>query len=141
MTGITDGKKKDEYRVPHLEIKKGEWYVCVNDWSDDGWSKFRKGDVLQAIDDYTFRDGYGIDHRFHIDGICYWRPACEDEIPDNRDVDVELTDFEKALYDLDIVGVDFICDHNLMEIKMETKRIAGDLLAIARRQIEKEKEL
>ena len=128
-----------EYRVPHLEIKKGEWYVCVNDWSDDGWTKFYKGDVLQAVDDYTFVDCYGFLHTFRVDGICYWRPAEGHEIPDDSNGNTELTDFEKALYDLDVVGVDFLCSHNEAEIRRETRRIAGELLYVARKQIEKEK--
>lgn len=128
---------KTDWKIPHLEIKKGEWYVCTNDWSDDGWCKFRKGDVVQAVDDYTFLDCYEIPKTFKTDGICYFRPADKDEIPEYaRLKDIELTEFEQALSDYDIVDEYFINTHDGIEIKHETRRIAGELLPLARKILE-----
>lgn len=125
---------KTDWKIPHLEIKKGEWYVCTNDWSDDGWCKFQKGDVVQAVEDYTFLDCYKIPKTFKIDGICYFRPADKDEIPEYaRLKDIGLTEFEKALYDYIIEGESFICGHDEIECKHEVRRIAGELLPIARK--------
>ena len=128
---------KTDWKIPHLEIKKGEWYVCTNDWSDDGWCKFQKGDVVQAVDDYTFLDCYKIPKTFKTDGICYFRPADKDEIPEYaRLKDIELTEFEKALSDYNIEGESFICGHDEIECKHEVRRIACELLPLARKILE-----
>lgn len=130
---------KEEWKIPKLEIKKGEWYVCTNDWSDDGWCKFAKGDVVQADEDGCFVDCYGNRHSFTVDAVCYFRPADKDEIPEKyRLKDIELTEFEKALYEYGVAGEDFICSHDGIEIKHETRRIANELLGLARRQLEPE---
>ena len=128
---------KTDWKIPHLEIKKGEWYVCTNDWSDDGWLKFQKGDMVQAVDDYAFLDCYGIKKTFRTDGICYFRPADKDEVPEYaRLKDIELTEFEKALDDRCIEGESFVCGHDEIECKHEVRRIANELLPLARKQIE-----
>lgn len=128
---------KTDWKIPKLEIKEGEWYVCTNSWSDDGWCKFADGDVVQAVRDNVFKDCYGIEHDFSVDGICYFRPADKDEIPEKyRLKDIKLTEFEQALYDHNIAGEDFICSHDGIEIKHEVRRIASELLPLARKQLE-----
>ena len=128
---------KTDWKIPKLEIKEGEWYVCTNDWSDDGWLKFGKGDVVRAVRDNVFRDCYNIEHDFSVDGICYFRPADKDEIPEKyRLKDIELTEFEQALYDYNIEGESFICGHDEIECKHEVRRIAGELLPLARKMLE-----
>ena len=128
---------KTDWKIPKLEIKEGEWYVCTNDWSDDGWLKFGKGDVVRAVRDNVFKDYYNIEHDFSVDGICYFRPADKDEIPEKyRLKDIELTEFEQALYDYNIEGESFICGHDEIECKHEVRRIAGELLPLARKMLE-----
>lgn len=128
---------KTDWKIPKLEIKEGEWYVCTNDWSDDGWLKFGKGDVVRAVRDNVFKDCYNIEHDFSVDGICYFRPADKDEIPEKyRLKDIEMTEFEQALYDYNIEGESFICGHDEIECKHEVRRIAGELLPLARKMLE-----
>ena len=50
--------------------------------------------------------------------------------------DIELTEFEQALYDYNIEGESFICGHDEIECKHEVRRIANELLSLARRQLE-----
>lgn len=128
---------KTDWKIPKLEIKEGEWYVCTNDWSDDGWLKFGKGEVARAVRDNVFKDCYNIEHDFSVDGICYFRPADKDEIPEKyRLKDIELTEFEQALYDYNIEGESFICGHDEIECKHEVRRIANELLPLARKMLE-----
>ena len=128
---------KTDWKIPHLEIKKGEWYVCTNDWSDDGWLKFGKGDVVQATEDNVLKDCYDIEHDFSVDGICYFRPADKDEIPQYaRLQDITLTEFEQALDDLNVEGELFISGHDEVECRHEVRRIANELLPLARKQLE-----
>lgn len=127
---------KTDWKIPKLDIKESEWYVCTNSWSDDGWCKFEAGDVVQAVRDNVFKDCYDVEHDFSIDGICYFRPADKDEIPEKyRLKDIELTEFEQALYDRNIEGESFICAHDEIECKHEVRRIANELLPLARKQL------
>ena len=128
---------KTDWKIPKLEIKEGQWYVCVNDWSDDGWSKFRKGDVVRAVRDNVFKDCYDIEHDFSVDGICYFRPADKDEIPEKyRLKDIELTEFEKKLDSYGSLTARYSIGHDDIECKHEVRRIANELLALARKQLE-----
>lgn len=72
-----------------FKIIKGKWYECINDWSDDGWTKFRKGDICQAIRDNVVTDRYGILRDFSVSGVCYFRELKEEELPKYAKIDVD----------------------------------------------------
>ena len=89
-----------------FKITKGHWYECINDWSDDGWTKFRKGDICQASHDNRFMDCYGIEKDFSVDGICYFRELKEDELPKFTKIDIdEFVDEYKQSMDFHITSL------------------------------------
>lgn len=54
-------------RFGDMRLQKGKWYVCIKSWSDDGWTKFAEGDLLQCEHDDQMTDCYGITHLFVAD--------------------------------------------------------------------------
>ena len=50
-----------------MKLQKGKWYVCIKSWSDDGWTKFWEGCLLQCTKDDEMTDCYDVSHLF-IDG-------------------------------------------------------------------------
>ena len=47
-----------------MKLQKGNWYVCIKNWSDDGWTKFYEGMLLLCEYDDELTDCYGITHLF-----------------------------------------------------------------------------
>lgn len=47
-----------------MKLQKDKWYVCIKSWSDDGWTKFRKGDLLRCEKDGELMDCYNVSHVF-----------------------------------------------------------------------------
>ena len=34
-----------------MKLQKGKWYVCIKNWSDDGWTKFYDGMLVKCYND------------------------------------------------------------------------------------------
>lgn len=47
-----------------MKLQQGKWYVCIRNWSDDGWTKFYDGMLVQCEKDGVMIDCYGIGHWF-----------------------------------------------------------------------------
>ena len=47
-----------------MKLQQGKWYVCVGDWSDDGWTKFYDGMLVRCDKDNVLVDAWGISHVF-----------------------------------------------------------------------------
>lgn len=47
-----------------MKLQQGKWYVCIRNWSDDGWCKFYDGMLLRCNNDNEVKDVYNICHVF-----------------------------------------------------------------------------
>lgn len=76
-----------------MRLQKGKWYVCVRHWGDDGWTKFREGDLLRCDSNDVMVDCYDIGHVFTEDDCPerIFREATEEErnIASATEVDME----------------------------------------------------
>lgn len=80
-------------RFRDMKLQKGKWYVCIDTWSDDGWSKFVEGDLVRCENDDVMVDCYGIGHMF-----------LEDDEPER--IFREATDVERNIASATEVNVD-----------------------------------
>lgn len=76
-----------------MKLQKGKWYVCIDAWSDDGWSKFVEGDLVQCENDDVMVDCYGTGH-----------VLLEDDEPER--IFREATDVERNIASATEVNVD-----------------------------------
>lgn len=76
-----------------MKLQKGKWYVCIDAWSDDGWSKFVEGDLVRCENDDVMVDCYGTGHVF-----------LEDDEPER--IFREATDVERNIASATEVNVD-----------------------------------
>ena len=47
-----------------MKLQQGKWYVCIRNWSDDGWTKFYDGMLLRCDKDNVMVDVYDIGQEF-----------------------------------------------------------------------------
>lgn len=76
-----------------MKLEKGKWYVCIHDWSDDGWTKFYEGTIIQCDKDDIMVDCYDIRHLF-----------VEDDMPER--IFREATDLERNIVSATEVNID-----------------------------------
>lgn len=76
-----------------MKLQKGKWYVCIDAWSDDGWSKFVDGDLVLCEHDNELADCYGISHVF-----------LEDDEPERNFR--EATEMERSIASATEVNID-----------------------------------
>ena len=78
-----------------MRLKKDKWYVCIKDWSDDGWCKFREGDLVRCDNDDVMVDCYGTGHIFLEDNEPErtFREATETEYNIAKATEVNINEF------------------------------------------------
>ena len=90
-----------------MKLQQGKWYVCIRNWSDDGWCKFYDGMLLRCDNDNEVKDVYDICHVF-----------------DEAEAGItfrEATDTERNIASATEVNMDeFMKDRNHVEIDPNT---------------------
>ena len=81
-----------------MKLQQGKWYVCIRNWSDDGWTKFAEGDLVRCDNDNVMVDCYGIGQVF-----------LEDDEPER--IFREATDMERNIASATEVNInEFLSD-------------------------------
>lgn len=82
-----------------MKLQKGKWYVCIDAWSDDGWTKFADGDLVRCEHDDELTDCYGITHLFLEDDMpqLNFREATETESNIASATDVSIDEFVEGI--------------------------------------------
>ena len=79
-----------------MKLQKGKWYVCIKSWSDDGWTKFWEGSIIQCVKDDELTDCYDISHLFVDDEPeQIFREATELECNIASATEVDMKEFVK----------------------------------------------